>query len=413
MLGPKSLTKRPCYLVPIACGISLTGWPVPGTAQQNLADKCESLRNEMFAQQKSSLAAMRECQKANAGKKWGAVTRGACASWGPAECDRLAAACSEQYAANRRRWTECLAGGSPDQRKARAAEIRDRIVRIETAGAATKLADEQRSIASKRLQELVSAERRTLSALKEYEATKNRAPIVRADIVASKLRNLEEARRTEQTAGVAYQAADANYQNAAFEARRQQRAAGVGDVPLEKPPFTATPAGQPLDPDAPISNNIATVRTASNRLYGAPGNTRDLGTRAHHGIDEDNGGGPSRFTGKFAGRVIEAVPHSYLGGYVLVEFRTPTGQLWQQKTMHMTEIRVSKGDLIEPGTVIGEGQGAGTIFAAPHAGPPHVHTELLRDGRPVNPANGAELPFNAAAELRKARAELARLDRPH
>ena len=183
----------------------------------------------------------------------------------------------------------------------------------------------------------------------------------------------------------------------------------MGNLNLEKPPFLATPVGHRLDPNAPISNSIATVRTATNRYYGVSGNVRDGGQRIHNGMDETNGGGSVKFTGKYEGKVIEAIKASdspRLGGIVVVEFKSPSGDTWRQKTMHMKDLNVGKDQRITPETIIGFGEGAGSIFKEAGAGPAHVHSEFQRNGRAVDPSSGLELPFNAKSESKRAEKDL-------
>jgi len=203
--------------------------------------------------------------------------------------------------------------------------------------------------------------------------------------------------------------------NAAWrEANRTQRAAGIGNLDLQKPPFSETPAGQPLSTGRPLTDPISTIRTQTNRYYGTSGNVRtDVNTgrvRAHNGIDESNGGRGVKYTGTIEGRVVQADWNPRLGGMVVVEFTTPNGDRWQQKTMHLKEQNVKKGDRVAPGTVIGSGEGGGTIFQERGAGPVHVHTEFLRNGRPVDPSNGQELDFNADRETKRGEDDVRRAE---
>ena len=72
-----------------------------------------------------------------------------------------------------------------------------------------------------------------------------------------------------------------------------------------------------------------------------------------------------------------------------------------QRSMHLRSLSVKEGQKVAPGEVIGLGIGAGNIFKAPDAGPPHVHSEFRHNGRPVEPYSGLELPFNPTADIKE------------
>ena len=69
--------------------------------------------------------------------------------------------------------------------------------------------------------------------------------------------------------------------------------------------------------------------------------------------------------------------------------------------MHLEKLNVKWGDTVKPGAIIGEGQGAGSIFAGKPKNEAHVHSEFRRNGRPVDPSSGQELEFNAVADVKE------------
>lgn len=264
---------------------------------------------------------------------------------------------------------------------------------------------------------------------KEYEARK---ASLQAEKLAAKAEKTEKAARdarrsadgkTGKNKARAEQIAEqkeSQYEVAAQTAREAQRtAAGLnnaaqlaardtqnkidelyrGETPLEKPPFTSTPAGQPLS-SLPRSDDLEIVpypgRSPSS---GAAGNVRNGGKKRHAGIDEN--GETSRFSGKYPGRVIKAVNDPELGGWVLIEFRTPEGVRYSQTTMHLQQVLVRKGQELQPGAIIGTGQGKGSMFN-PSLGrvppTPHVHSEFRRDDRLIEPYSGSKLDYNPVSE---------------
>ncbi|MBI5692389.1 MAG: M23 family metallopeptidase [Verrucomicrobia bacterium] len=175
------------------------------------------------------------------------------------------------------------------------------------------------------------------------------------------------------------------------------KAAGIGNAPLEKPPFSATPGGQKLSAGVPVTDGIKTVGTAQNPQAGSAGNVRNRGEKRHAGIDEK--AAAARYTGAGEGKVVAATMDQRLGGYVTVEYKDSKGTTWEQRTMHMKELNVKVGDTVKPGDIIGRGMGAGDIFNAKDATPEHIHSEFRRDGRPVEPYSGRELDFNGTADV--------------
>lgn len=120
----------------------------------------------------------------------------------------------------------------------------------------------------------------------------------------------------------------------------------------------------------------------ANPLPGQPvssrfGYRRDpiLGTQAlHAGMDfRASVGMPIRATGN--GKVVRA---GWNGGYGrMVEIAHADG--YSTRYAHMSKLSVSKGDVVTKGTILGRSGNSGRSTG------PHLHYEVRRDGRPVNP----------------------------
>lgn len=220
----------------------------------------------------------------------------------------------------------------------------------------------------------------------------------------------KQAKEQSDLAGKRATTAEAEARKTSGAALAAIKAARIGVGPLEKPPFSATPQGQPLHPDRQVSDNVRIVGT-DNKWYGAAGDVRNAGTKRHAGIDESIGR-ETKFTGLYKGTVKAAYPDGKLGGYVVVEFKDDKGVTWEQRSMHLKHLDVKARQKIEPGTVIGTGEGAGSIFLDPKTKkpvePPHVHSEFRRNGRPVEPYSGLELTFNPKADLAESKRHLDR-----
>ncbi|MFP1631317.1 M23 family metallopeptidase [Zhengella sp. ZM62] len=124
------------------------------------------------------------------------------------------------------------------------------------------------------------------------------------------------------------------------------------------------------------------VYPLANPLPGQPvssrfGYRRDpiIGTKAlHAGMDfRASVGMPVRATA--SGKVIRA---GWNGGYGrMVEIRHADG--YTTRYAHMSKLLVSKGDMVTRGTIVGRSGNSGRSTG------PHLHYEVRRDGRPVNP----------------------------
>jgi len=170
-------------------------------------------------------------------------------------------------------------------------------------------------------------------------------------------------------------------------------------LPLEKPPFSATPGGQKLSPGVPVTDNIKTVGTGKNPYAGAAGNVRNQGDKRHTGIDEK--ANEARYTGVGPGNVTSVVNDKRLGGIVKIEQTAPDGSKWEKTIMHLDKVNVKVGDTVKNGDKVGEGQGKGEIFKEKNASEPHIHTEIRHNGRPVEPYSGRELAPNPSADVKE------------
>jgi peptidase M23-like protein len=183
-----------------------------------------------------------------------------------------------------------------------------------------------------------------------------------------------------------------------------------------KPPFYATPLGQDLHPNQPLTDSGRATPSGNSRLGGYPGLTRSAGTKGHEGFDDqglmphskdEEGSGSkasllrkwattveTRYTGVGRGTVVAAGPAYtdkgvYLGQRVTIQYRDADGTVWESTTMHHRELRVVKDQHIEPGQVIAIGAGSADQFASNESGATHVHWTLRRNGVLVDPLSGA------------------------
>lgn len=167
---------------------------------------------------------------------------------------------------------------------------------------------------------------------------------------------------------------------------------------LVKPPFTATPLGQKLTPQFPVTNNARATPTANSRLGGYPGYTRSGTRQFHGGLDDPAYSSPatSRYTGNSTGVVRRAgeahnTRGQSLGQRVEIETKDRAGNVWTSKSMHHENLFVKPGQIVLPGQIIGRGAGVGDQFRRPGAGGPHVHWEVYKNGKPVDPLNGSPI----------------------
>jgi murein DD-endopeptidase MepM/ murein hydrolase activator NlpD len=70
-------------------------------------------------------------------------------------------------------------------------------------------------------------------------------------------------------------------------------------------------------------------------------------------------------------------------------------------TMHHREVRVKRGDPVEPGQVIAIGAGNGDQFASDETGASHVHWTLRRNGVLVDPLSGAKVEIETGQKGRE------------
>lgn len=188
---------------------------------------------------------------------------------------------------------------------------------------------------------------------------------------------------------------------------------------VAKPPFTATPLGQPLPASVPASTNAKTTTTPNSPTGGLPGLTRSNQTQLHKGVDDPSSNPTddiTRFTGTSVGFVVRAGPAydkkgGYLGERVTIVTANDDG-VWISTTMHHTKVLVTVGQTVNPGQEIAIGAGAGDQFKSTKAGKPHVHWELTRDGVSVNPLSGEPLPSAKSSSDNSSKAEHSRDEGP-
>ena len=165
---------------------------------------------------------------------------------------------------------------------------------------------------------------------------------------------------------------------------------------MEKPPYSATPLGQPLSPNVPRSDRVNATPTANSKAGGYPGYTRSGGDKFHAGLDDPSGRSSATavatYQGTQPGKVIEA-REAYnekgesLGKMVVIRTETPNGT-YESKTLHHNEVFVKKGDTLRPGEPYARGTGYGDQAKSREAGDPHVHWEVRRSGVLVQPGSG-------------------------
>ncbi|MCA8954425.1 MAG: M23 family metallopeptidase, partial [Planctomycetes bacterium] len=164
------------------------------------------------------------------------------------------------------------------------------------------------------------------------------------------------------------------------------------------PPYTATPLGQRLTPNA--CNAAKTTRTPNSPRGGYAGYTRSQGTKLHGGIDDPSRDLLRRDTARYYGTRPGVVTRSgnaydsrgtYLGKRVEITTIDRNG-IWTSKTLHHGKTLVRQGQEVRPGQPIAQGSGHGDQFRSPDAGGPHVHWDVRRNGKPVDPLTGSQLP---------------------
>lgn len=96
----------------------------------------------------------------------------------------------------------------------------------------------------------------------------------------------------------------------------------------------------------------------------------------HKGVDLSASKG-TKIRAAAAGKVVFAGRNGDYGRVVIIDH----GQGYRTLYAHNRKNKVSAGERVKQGQVIA------TVGASGNASGPHVHFELLRDGRPVNPVN--------------------------
>ncbi len=105
------------------------------------------------------------------------------------------------------------------------------------------------------------------------------------------------------------------------------------------------------------------------------------GDGSHPGIDVAVAAG-SYIRAAGPGRVVEAADDPVYGLYVILEH----GEGYRTLYAHASHIVVEPGDLVRPGEVLGLTGSTGRSTA------PHLHFEILLDGRPVDPLTLVQQP---------------------
>jgi len=153
-----------------------------------------------------------------------------------------------------------------------------------------------------------------------------------------------------------------------FAARNQVAgSASVVSFSRTRPPRPAL-AGLSLTAGAPI------VRATLTSAFGAARPSANGGVRAHAGVDLAAPLG-SPVTASLPGRVSKA---GWSGGYGLLVV-VQHGNGLESRYGHLSSIRVA------PGQLVAQGQLVGLVGSTGHSTGPHLHYEIRRDGRALNP----------------------------
>ncbi len=125
-----------------------------------------------------------------------------------------------------------------------------------------------------------------------------------------------------------------------------------------------------LPVDAPATSEFGYRRDPINRRR-----------RLHKGIDFDaERGAPVRAAGY--GRVVQAGRRGGYGRLVVVDH----GFGLETRYAHLRRIKVAKGDIVEPGTLVG------LVGQSGRATGPHLHFEVRRSGEAVDPRDEMPIP---------------------
>jgi murein DD-endopeptidase MepM/ murein hydrolase activator NlpD len=239
--------------------------------------------------------------------------------------------------------------------------------------------------AAKEKPQIVDARRRDEAAVKEQLSKNEKAAKEKPQIVDAKRRDeaavKEQLKKNEKTAKDKPQIVDAK--------RDDETRLRIADT--VKPPFSASPLLQPLNPSNQQSDNAAATPSGTSPKGGYPGRFRSQNTKNHYGLDDPSAHPEtdvSYYTGTVEGVVVNVGESAELGKTVTIQSKTEDGATWTSKTLHHHKILVEKGQRVGPGQAIAIGAGAGTQFQSPEAGKPHVHWEVTRNGKTVNPLTG-------------------------
>jgi murein DD-endopeptidase MepM/ murein hydrolase activator NlpD len=112
----------------------------------------------------------------------------------------------------------------------------------------------------------------------------------------------------------------------------------------------------------------------------------------HKGVDLRAAYGQS-VTAVAGGRVVQAGPQGGYGLSVVVEH----GSGIRTRYAHLSELSVQQGDVVNQGTQVGKAGQSGRSTG------PHLHFEILADGRPVDPVQAADR-FRILGELKPVQA---------
>ncbi len=115
----------------------------------------------------------------------------------------------------------------------------------------------------------------------------------------------------------------------------------------------------------PVSRDVAVITS----VFGAP-----RGRSHHQGIDLAAPAG-TKVVATAEGRVSLAGRSGDFGRMVVIDH----GDGWQTAYAHLKRIKVGKGDRVKNGTVVG------TVGKSGNATGNHLHYEVRRNGKPVNP----------------------------
>ncbi len=190
--------------------------------------------------------------------------------------------------------------------------------------------------------------------------------------------------------GIAQVIIDAFNQQQASKAPGAVARAKAGSAPVSVPlttpraqaalPSSAAPTAMPL----PASHVTSKFGWRSDPLTGQ--------TKFHKGVDLRAAYGQP-VTSVASGKVVQAGAEGGYGLSVVVEH----GSGIRTRYAHLSEVSVKAGDPVADGETIGKAGQSGRSTG------PHLHFEILADGRPVDPVEAAQR-FKVLGELKPVRA---------